>query len=463
MKIAAVIFAMCLGVSAAAAHDFYFGADLSFDNEMVDCGAVYRENGRPVDVYALFREHGANLVRIRIWNDATWTKYSNLADVEKSIARAKAQGMQVLLDFHYSDDWADGQKQNVPAAWAHITDENALAKALYQYTFDTLTTLDKAGLMPDMVQVGNEINREILEQPDWPVDRPIDWARNATLLNAAIRAVRDAGAQSKIKPLVMIHIAQPENVEPWFAAATEAGVTDFDLIGISYYPKWSHETLAGLGATIDRLRFRYPHARIMVVETGYPWTFGYADSAHNEMGPDSVLPRYPATPDGQEHYLIDLTQTVIANGGVGVVYWAPDWVSTSCRTRWGQGSNYENATFFDFNNGNEVLPAIDFMQHDYQWPVPVAFRFHGLAPPPGKPFYFWADFLDSRDFAIRLPQNGIVATSLMPGLKIRFQVFDSLSLHTRLLFGDNVIDGFAAETVPANGAVFDYTLGMPRQ
>ncbi|HEY2068901.1 MAG TPA: arabinogalactan endo-1,4-beta-galactosidase [Rhizomicrobium sp.] len=450
----------CLG---ARAGDRYFGADLSFANEMDDCGAVYRENGKPVDVYALFREHGANLVRIRIWNDATWTKYSNLADVKRSIRRAHAQGMQVLLDFHYSDDWADGDKQIIPAAWAGITDPDALAKALYQYTFDTLASLDHDGLMPDMVQVGNEINREMLGRADWTKDRPIDWTRNAKLLNAAIKAVRDAGAKSKIAPKVMIHIAQPENVEPWFAAAKQAGVTDFDVIGISYYSKWSHETLAGLGATIDRLRYRYPQAEVMVVETGYPWTLRYADTTPNALGADAVLPQYGASPEGQSQFLTDLTQMVISSGGVGVVTWAPDWVSTTCRTRWGTGSGWENATFFDFTHDDEVLPGIDYMRHAYNWPVSVTFRFHGPAAPPGRPYYLWGDFLGSREFAVRLPANGEYTTALMPGQKIRFQLFDGIQLHARLLSGAKVVDGFATETIPSQDATLDYDLTAPPQ
>lgn len=352
----------------AQGADRYFGADLSFANEMEDCGAVYRENGTPTDVYRMFKDHGANLIRIRIWNDATWTNYSNLADVKKSIARARALGMKVLLDFHYSDDWADGDKQIIPKAWADIKDESALAQALYQYTFDTLTALDRDGLMPDMVQTGNEINQELLGEADWK-GRPINWERNARLLNAAIKAVRDAGAKSAIKPKVMIHIAQPENVEPWFQAATAAGVTDFDVIGISYYAKWSKEPISGLGATIKRLTGEYPKAEVMVVETGYPWTMDWADNTKNQLGDDAVDPAYPATPEGQAKYLIDLSQTVISNGGVGVIYWAPDWVSTQCTTRWGRGSAWENATFFDFHRRDELLPGIDFMRHDY---VPAA-------------------------------------------------------------------------------------------
>jgi arabinogalactan endo-1,4-beta-galactosidase len=342
----------------AAAKPLYFGGDLSFANEMNDCGAVYRDNGTVKDVYTIFKDHGANLVRIRIWTDGNATNYSNLADVEKSIARARAAGMQVLLDFHYSDSWADGDKQIIPKAWAGIADNAALAQALYQYTYDTLTTLDHAGLMPDLVQVGNEINQEMLGQDGWK-GRPIDWVRNAALINAGIKAVRDAGAKSAIKPRVMLHIAQPENVEPWFAAAVKAGVTDFDIIGISYYSKWSKYSVANLGTEIFRLTHLYK-ADVMVVETGYVWTTAWKDTSPNTLGEDSVVYGYPATREGQAKFLQDVTQAVLANGGVGVVYWAPDWVSTDCRTQWGRGSSWENATLFDFDG--DALPGIDFMK-----------------------------------------------------------------------------------------------------
>jgi arabinogalactan endo-1,4-beta-galactosidase len=171
--------------------------------------------------------------------------------------------------------------------------------------------------------------------------------------------VRDAGGDWTTPPRVMIHIAQPENVEPWFDAATAAGVTDFDIIGISYYRTWSTRSMAELGATIARARAKYGKD-VMVAETAYPWTLDYADTSTNLLGEDSLIAGYPATPEGQAHYLADLTRIVRANDGDGVVYWEPAWVSTKCRTRWGQGSSWENATFFDFHHRNAVLPAIDF-------------------------------------------------------------------------------------------------------
>lgn len=351
MSIRNFVIAALMLATPAGADDFIYGADLSFANEMDDCGAVYRDGGKPGDVYAILKAHGTNLVRLRLWNDPDWTKYGSIADVERSIARAKAAGMTVLLDFHYSDDWADGDKQIVPRAWAKL-DEEAQAKAVYRFTIDTLQRLAAKGLAPDYVQVGNETNGEVMMPA--PTKAAINWTRNAKLLNAGIKAVRDS--DPKIK--VMLHIAQPENVEPWFAAATKAGLTDFDLVGISYYSKWSTYKLDGLGAVIARMRHAYPKAEVWVVETAYAWTTAWHDASGNLLGEDSALSGYRVSRDGQMKFLVDLTRTIRTNGGKGLVYWAPDWLSTKCRTRWGQGSNWENATLFDFD-GN-ALPAIDY-------------------------------------------------------------------------------------------------------
>jgi len=353
----AALFALL--ATPAAAQTLYLGADMSFANEMQDCGAVYRSHGKPVDPFVLMRRAGGNLVRVRIWNDAKWTRYSGLADVEKTIRRAHDAGLKVLLDFHYSDDWADGDKQFAPAAWVELAPEDQ-AKALHDYTRDILRELAAKGLTPELVQVGNEINPELLQGEK----KPIDWTRNARLIDAGIAAVREV-ARDAHKPIgVMLHIAQPENAEPWFAEATLAGVTDYDIIGLSYYRKWSKEPISGLKDTVARLRDRYGK-QVVLVETAYPFTTAGADASPNLLGPDSLDPAYPATPEGQRGYMIDVTQAVIDAGGTGSVYWAPDWVSTGCSTRWGKGSNWENAAWFDLDR-HEALPVFDFLGHKYR-------------------------------------------------------------------------------------------------
>lgn len=344
-------------------HHFYLGADLSYVNEMEDHGGQYRRAGQVIDPFDLFRDYGANLVRVRLWHTPTWTNYSTLPDVSKTIRRAKACGMSVLLDIHYSDTWADPAKQIIPTAWARINTLEALQQTLYDYTRDVLEQLDRQGLLPEFVQVGNEINSEIL-MPAEADGSPIRWARNAALINAGIRAVREVRQSVGTPPGVMIHIAQPENVIPWFDAALAAGVTDFDLIGLSYYTRWSTHSMPQAGQAIRTFKERYGRP-VMIVETAYPWTLEDADDLPNILNQESVIPGYPATPAGQKKYLIDLTQTVIDHGGIGVVYWEPAWISTNSPTLWGPGSHWDNATFFDFKNGNEVHEGIEFLSHPF--------------------------------------------------------------------------------------------------
>jgi arabinogalactan endo-1,4-beta-galactosidase len=442
--------------SPAEAGDLLFGADLSFANEMDDCGVVYREAGKPVDLYALFKEHGANVARVRIWTDGNPTKYSTPSDVIRSLKRAKALGLKTLLDFHYSDWWADGGKQIVPAAWANMHDPQKLAEVLYRYTFDRLMALHAAGVMPDMVQPGNEINHEILDKAAWKTGA-IDWTRNAILLNAAIKAIRDAGRKTGTNPKVMIQIAQPENNLPWYAAAAKAGVTDFDMIGISYYPKWSTDSLRGLGRTINMLRNTYPGKEVLVVETAYPYTSKTSPAAA-ALADDNATPGYPVTPQGQKDFLIDLGQTVIANGGVGVFTWAPDWVPQLCKTGAKLDVDWASMTFFD--SKGEVLPAIDHLSAvHYQRPVAVTFRFHGAAPKPGQTFRLWGDFFgdpDSTSFPLTVEGGDLVyRITLMAGTPLRFQVFGDAVLQKPLIPAK---EGIVSAAVKSGDTSLEYTL-----
>jgi arabinogalactan endo-1,4-beta-galactosidase len=328
---------------------FYYGADLSYVNEMEDCSVIYKDaNNIEKNPYKIFKEAGANIVRVRLWHNPTWTQYSNYEDVKKTILKAKAEEMYVLLDFHYSDTWADPQKQEIPAAWlSEIDNTEALGNLLYNYTFETLNNLANSNLLPDMVQVGNEINPMILQQGElvWP----IDWERNSYLINKGIKAVRDIAELKNKEIEVMLHIAQPENGLWWFEQATQNGVTDFDWIGLSYYPKWSEYSLENLSVPLKKLISTY-NKRLMIVETAYPFTLENADAAGNILGQDALIPNYPATEQGQLNFLNKLQEVIKSSGGEGLIYWEPAWVSSSCSTLWGQGSHWDNATLFDHSN-----------------------------------------------------------------------------------------------------------------
>lgn len=359
----AVLFFFTLFIASLSAQTFYLGADLSYTNEMEDCGAVFYENQQAKDPYLIFDEHHANIARFRLWHNPGWTNYSNLTDVIKSIGRAKNQGFTILLDFHYSDTWADPGNQKIPAAWNEITDLNILADSLYNYTYNTLKQLHSLGLLPEIVQIGNETNGNILLKQGEPVN-PVNWTRNIFLFESGIAAVHAINLDFGVEVKTVIHIAKPESADWWFEEAKNRGFTSYDIIGISYYPGWSNQGIHQVGATIAKMK--QDHGKeVMIVETAYPWTLDYADNFNNLLGTSNLLKPFGnvASIENQRDFLIEFSYLVKENGGLGVVYWEPDWVSTGCSTPWGVGSSWENATFFDFEYN--LHQGIGFLDYDY--------------------------------------------------------------------------------------------------
>lgn len=359
------ILMLTLACSQLPAQTFYRGVDLSYVNQMEDCGAVFYEDGLEKDPFQIMADHGANVVRVRLWHDPGAYlpfpgTYSSFDDVVLTITRAKSRGMQVLLDFHYSDTWADPGRQLIPADWASMADDiPVLATALYDYTLKVLTDLNAIGLMPEFVQVGNETNGNILS-PAGADLYPVNWTRQSTLLNAGISAVRETGKTSGIQPQIILHIANPADADWWYGSVTANGVSDFDIIGLSFYPEWHHLSVTQTGDIIQQLIDKYGR-QVMLVEVGLPWTSQWNDSAANRL---STVPAEYGTPSpqAQRNWLLDISAEVKRRGGMGVIYWEPAWVSTGCRTEWGIGSHWENATFFDFSNQLIGNGGIQFLE-----------------------------------------------------------------------------------------------------
>jgi len=361
---------------------FVLGADLSYANQIEDHGGVYLDSSKVRDPFLIMKEHGANLVRVRLWNNPVWVRtvygseqtplYSGFADVLKTIQRAKTLGLAVNLDIQYSDYWADPGTQNPPTAWVNITDLQTLKDSVYNYTYLVLSQLNTRGLMPEIVQIGNETNCGMMitnTNPGFPDLNGCNgnWQALGAVMNSGIRAVRDVSAHSTVKTKIALHIADPKNVDWWFAQIVNAGgVTDFDIIGMSYYPLW-HTTIAfsDLPALITNLKNTY-NREVMILETSYPWTTQWDDSYANQFGGQTPLTGYPFTVAGQTKYLTDLTQNMINAGGSGVMYWEPDWITSQMKDPWGTGSSMENCTFFDFS-GN-TISSIDYMRFPYSFP-----------------------------------------------------------------------------------------------
>lgn len=368
MKLA-IIFSILFPISIilhSQNEELLLGADLSYTMELEDHGAIYTSDGAPMDPFILFSEKGSSLARFRLWHTPDWknycdevNKYGWLNDVILSMQRAKSAGMKLLLCPHYSDNWADPSKQHMPSAWRAIDDFNLLLDSAYRYTFDLIKVLNEKEIVPDFFQIGNETNNGFIDQ--MAETTGMDWERHAQLFNTCIRAVRDAEIEFGLDIEILIHVAQPENTDWWLNMATVNGITDFDVIGLSYYPKWSTRSLSELGQDIEELRINY-QKEIMIVETAYPWTLDFNDQAHNILGEDSTLEGFPLTGEGQKDFLLALSKVAYDVGAMGIVYWEPAWVSTPACTQWGEGSHWENASFFDFEG--EALPAFEFYSFD---------------------------------------------------------------------------------------------------
>lgn len=362
-------------------EEFVMGADLSYVNQIVDHGGTYRDSGAVENPYKIFNEYGTDVVRLRLWHNPDWVRnevynnpdvplYSGLADVTESIRKAKEQGMAVSLDFHYSDIWADPGTQNVPEAWVNITDLEVLKDSVYQYTKQTLQGLNEKGLMPEFVQIGNEINCGLMysNAPEaFPELNVCDghWANAGKVINAAIQAVREVASNSDVDTKIILHVAQPENVEWWFNNITSKGnVSDFDIIGFSYYAPDSEVPLNQISNYVSDFHSQFSK-EVMIVEATYAWTLDFADDYTNTFGQNSLVEGYPATPGGQRDYLIALTQEIIDGGGTGLMYWAPAWITSDMKDLYGAGSSRENTTFFDFDGNVHV--GIDYMTEDYDF------------------------------------------------------------------------------------------------
>ncbi|MEM0940645.1 MAG: glycosyl hydrolase 53 family protein [Bacteroidota bacterium] len=356
----------------AYAQNFYTGVDLSYVNELEDCGASYKDkNGKPGDPYEILSSAGSELVRLRLWHNPDWTNYSNIKDIKSSITRAKSAGMKVMLIFHYSDFWADPGRQWRPAAWESITEDKVLGDSVYNYTLRIVDDLNRSGLLPEFIQIGNETNGNILQprnntdlDGNSPDVYPVKWTRQVALLQRGIDAVNDFNQELNKKIQTIIHIADPKEAMNWFSNALTNGLANFDIIGLSYYPQWHEMGVREVGEQIGSLKEQFDK-EVMVVETGYPWTNNNEnDYANNILGLDCRLFTYGGSfsIETQRDFLIELSWLVKENGGIGVIYWEPAWISTTCQTYWATGSHWENATLFNFEG--ELHAGADFLSYD---------------------------------------------------------------------------------------------------
>ena len=336
--------------------DFIMGADVSMLPQMESVGAkFYDTDGTKMDELQIMKNHGVNWVRVRLWNNPKdGPGGGGEVDEARALAltkRAHALGMKVLLDYHYSDWWADPGQQNTPKAW-ESDDEDQLVQDVHDFTKKVFNDFQAAGEQPEMVQIGNELKSGML----WPIGRlpsTDDGAAFSRLMQAGLSAVRESDPDRKTR--LMIHLPDGTDNDLYrrfFDMLADNGVTDFDIIGLSYYPFW-HGAFTKFQENVDDISARYDKD-IVVAETAFGWTTENFDGENNHF--DGALARKAGvlpTVQGQATGLRKVMECLanIPNGrGLGSFYWEPDWYAVP-GAGWakGKGNNWENLAMFDQN------------------------------------------------------------------------------------------------------------------
>ena len=296
-------------------EDFIMGMDVSSLIAEERSGVrFYDFDGQEKDLLQILAENGVTHIRVRVWNDpydAQGRGYGGgNCDIENALQigqRAAQFGLKLIVDFHYSDFWADPGKQMVPKAWDGM-DIDAKTAALYDYTRESLQLLRDAGVDVAMVQVGNETNNGMAGETDWDKIVP--------LMAAGSRAVREVYPEA----LVAVHFTEPQNKGGYryFADILSEGGLDYDVFASSYYPFWhgSRENLIAVLTEINRDYGKY----VMVMETSWPYTPEDSDFSGNSVNADSGGIRdYPFSVQGQTDEVRDVIAAVAkVPGGIGV-------------------------------------------------------------------------------------------------------------------------------------------------
>lgn len=336
-------------------EEFIKGVDISTLQAIEAKGIKYYEGGVEKDLLSILKDHGVNYVRLRVWNNPVEAEgFNDKAHLIALAERVKAAGMKLLVDFHYSDFWADPGKQVKPEAWENL-DFTGLKQAVYDYTKEVLNELKTVGAYPDMVQIGNEINNGMMH-PEGSVS---NFGQLAELLKEGVKAVRDTTPVNHTTK-IMIHLAEGGDNHKFrsFFDEVEDQNVDYDVIGMSYYPYW-HGTFQQLKTNMNDMAARYGK-QIVVAETAYPFTLDNGDQQGNIAGADQVrITGLPATPGNQKLVTETVMNTVahVEGGkGLGVFYWEPAWLP-GVGWKAGEGNGWENQAMFDFE-GN-ALSSLD--------------------------------------------------------------------------------------------------------
>ncbi len=353
--------------SISTAQCLITGADLSYTNEILKNGGIYlNENGNTVDPFEYFAERETKMVRLRLWHtpsnniDYCGNEITacSLDDLMEAAMKVKVNGMQLNISIHFSDYFADPGKQKMPLAWEGLTN-STLLDSISNYTYSVLEKLADQNTVPEIISVGNETTWGFIDNSN--TTNGFNWNIDGAKFNAAFNAIDLFNQENNLSIKKAVHFT--ESTALWLADLfKQNGVENFDVIGLSYYPFFSPNTsINEVGAIINELVTDYGK-EVMLFETGFVWSNGFADNYNNFMSNNGNVVGYPMTEDGQKEFLIELAEAVIENNGTGIIYWEPSWITSNLCDKWGQGSSYENVSMFDMDT-NRPLASFDFFAY----------------------------------------------------------------------------------------------------
>jgi arabinogalactan endo-1,4-beta-galactosidase len=323
------------------------GADVSTAQRALDLGAKYYDaSGTARDPLDILKGAGVNYVRLRIWNNPA-SGYNNKAKVLAYAKTVKAKGLKLLIDFHYSDTWADPGKQYKPAAWSsHGISQ--LQTDVYNYTYDVCNSLKAQGTTPDSVQIGNEINVGMLWNDGKVVNS--DFTNLSLLLKSGYNATKACNSGTQ----VVIHTADADSDTNarWFYDGIKAKGVNWDITGLSYYCMW-HGSLSNMGSVVADMKSRYGK-NVIIAETAYPFTTANADSTSNSV--TSGCSGYPLTWAGQAAEFTAVQNTARSAGAIGVFYWEPTWYAVP-------GNGWDPADINNSGDGWDNMAVFDWTGH----------------------------------------------------------------------------------------------------
>ncbi len=322
--------------------NFYAAVDISYYPLIAQRGLTfYNRDGVAKNFLQILKENNVNTIRLRLWHQPT-SEHASFEEVKALSAQLKSLGFKVWLTVHYSDTWADPSQQLVPAAWQNLTFPQ-MKDSVYNYTKKIVSQID-----PNIIQIGNEIDTGFLH-PTGNINT--NRAQFLALLTEGIQSVRDHAPETKI----MLHKADP-NTAFWFYDIVKE--LDYDLMGLSYYPRWHGKDLNILKGQLQNLETSF-QKDILIAETAYPFTLGWNDFTHNVIGGNDqiIFPEYPASLEGQKAFFTEVKNLVKSlSRGVGIGYWGAEWVAFEGPTAT-NGSSWENQALFDFSL--KATPAME--------------------------------------------------------------------------------------------------------